>query len=206
MNPVTNNLLRVLCVGLLSLGGLTSAPVAWAIDPCCSITSINTNGRVTARELAGKRVFQFQVTDQAVLQSLRVGQQIHADFTAMKVSVRPDGISPCCAIVQAAEPKITPPPVKAGKDAPLAGTKPDAAKIPAVKLPTARGADPCCAITSIAQNGQVTARQTSSKRVFQFQVNDKALLATLRPGQQIHADFGGVLLSDFFLTKLFLAL
>jgi len=68
MNPVTNTLLRVRCVGLLSLGGLalqelTSAPVAWAVDPCCGITSINANGRVTAKELAGKRVFQFQVTD-----------------------------------------------------------------------------------------------------------------------------------------------
>jgi len=74
MNPVTNRLLRVLCIGVLTLGGLASAPVAWAADACCGITSINANGRVTAKELAGKRVFQFQVTDQAVLKSLRAGQ------------------------------------------------------------------------------------------------------------------------------------
>ncbi|MCM3904748.1 MAG: hypothetical protein ND866_23880, partial [Pyrinomonadaceae bacterium] len=123
-------LIRVLCVGVLSFGGLalpalTSAPVAWAGDPCCTITSINANGRVTAKELAGKRVFQFQVTDQAILQSLHVGQQVYADFTAMKVSVQPDGGAPCCEIVQAAAPKITPPPVKTGKDTPVVGTKPD---------------------------------------------------------------------------------
>ena len=128
MNPVTNRLLRVLCIGVLTLGGLALAPVAWAGDPCCGITSINANGRVTAKQLAGKRVFQFQVTDQAVLRSLRVGQQVHADFTAMKVSVQPDGGDPCCSIV--------------------AGTKPDVAKIPAVKLPDVMAGDTCCSIVA----------------------------------------------------------
>lgn len=153
MDPVTYRLLRVLCVGLLSLGGLASAPVAWAGDPCCGITSINANGRVTARELAGKRVFQFQVTNQAVLRSLRVGQQVHADFTTMKVSVQPDGGDSCCTIVQAAGPKVTPPSVRADKGTPVAATKPDVAKIPAVKMPDVMAADPindfkCCGIVA----------------------------------------------------------
>jgi len=148
MNPVTNSVLRVFCVGLLSLGGLTFAPVAWAVDPCCAITSINANGRVTAKQLAGKRVFQFQVTDQTILRSLRVGQQVHADFTAMKVSVQPDGADPCCFIVQAAAPKVTPPSVRADKRTPVAGTKPDVAKLPAVKMPDVMAGDPCCAVVA----------------------------------------------------------
>src|SRR3989441_1222218 len=46
----------------------------------------------------------------------------------------------------------------------------------------------CCGIVSINANGVVSARQADG-RVFQFQVNDKTLLASLHIGQPVWADF-----------------
>ena len=47
----------------------------------------------------------------------------------------------------------------------------------------------CCGIVSINANGVVSARQADG-RVFQFQVNDKTVLASLHIGQPVWADFG----------------
>jgi hypothetical protein len=48
-----------------------------------------------------------------------------------------------------------------------------------------------CEITAInAATGLVTARANATGQVFQFSVNDAALLKTLRAGQAIYADFG----------------
>src|SRR2546425_5155357 len=49
--------------------------------------------------------------------------------------------------------------------------------------------DACCGIVSINANGVVSARQADG-RVFQFQVADKTLLASLHIGQPVWADFG----------------
>src|SRR3989440_10373486 len=49
-------------------------------------------------------------------------------------------------------------------------------------------ATPCCPIVSINANGVVSARQADG-RVFQFQVVDKTLLASLHIGQPVWADF-----------------
>jgi hypothetical protein len=50
---------------------------------------------------------------------------------------------------------------------------------------------PCCEITSIHADGRATAQELAgTKRTFQFQVDDKALLATLHVGQKVSADFG----------------
>ena len=50
--------------------------------------------------------------------------------------------------------------------------------------------EPCCAITAIdARTGIVTAREIGSKRTFQFQVKNAALLRSLKVGQPISADF-----------------
>ena len=54
---------------------------------------------VTAADKATKRTFQFTVTDAAVLKTLKTGQAIYGDFKTMKVSLNPDGLSPCCNIV-----------------------------------------------------------------------------------------------------------
>ena len=48
---------------------------------------------------------------------------------------------------------------------------------------------PCCEIVGIDANGLVSARQADG-RVFQFQVADKTLLASLHIGQPVWADFG----------------
>ena len=48
---------------------------------------------------------------------------------------------------------------------------------------------PCCDITGIDASGVVTAKENASGRVFQFRVEDKALLSTLHIGQPIDADF-----------------
>jgi hypothetical protein len=50
---------------------------------------------------------------------------------------------------------------------------------------------PCCTISSInATTGVVRATETATGRVVRFKVTDRALLATLRPGQKVWADFG----------------
>lgn len=73
-----------------------TVPPAFALDPCCNITAIGKRGLVTAKVTATGKTFQFQVTDQALMKSLRVGQKIYADFGTQKVSV--NGLEPCCAI------------------------------------------------------------------------------------------------------------
>jgi hypothetical protein len=52
-----------------------------------------------------------------------------------------------------------------------------------------RAAAPCCGIVSVAGSGIVTARETATGRTFEFQVADRRMLATLKPGQPVHADF-----------------
>lgn len=51
-------------------------------------------------------------------------------------------------------------------------------------------ATPCCAITSIDRStGVVTARETATGHAFRFTVKDRTLLAQLRTGQQVWADY-----------------
>lgn len=48
----------------------------------------------------------------------------------------------------------------------------------------------CCSITSVAaRTGVVTARERSTGKTFRFAVKDRALLRTLRTGQNVWADF-----------------
>lgn len=82
-------------------------------EPCCPIVSIGTSGVVTARETATGRTFEFQVANRRLLSTLKVGQPVYADFTAMRVSVQPDGASPCCGILSVS-PAATAPPTGRG--------------------------------------------------------------------------------------------
>ena len=85
---------------------LPSTP-AGAVEPCCNITAIDAKTQtVTASETSTRRTFQFKVADAKLLPSLKIGQAVHADFKTMKVSLNPDGASPCCAVVSA--PATTP--------------------------------------------------------------------------------------------------
>ena len=82
---------------------------AHAADPCCSITAIDANSQtVTAKEMKTGRTFQFKVADMKILSSLKVGQAVHADFKTNKVSVNPDGIQPCCSVVNLRAPATAP--------------------------------------------------------------------------------------------------
>jgi len=56
-------------------------------------------------------------------------------------------------------------------------------------VPTASAAPPCCGVTSIAKNGQITAKETNGARTFQFQVADPALRSKLRVGSPVYANF-----------------
>lgn len=83
------------CCNIVTISIMGTTPA-----PCCSISAINAaTGIVTGTERATGRKFQFKVMDTKLLLGLRVGQPIHANFKTMKVSLRSDGTTPCCAIV-----------------------------------------------------------------------------------------------------------
>ena len=68
------------------------------VEPCCSIAAINHVTRVvTAKENATGRVFRFEVKDQALLKTLKLGQGVFADFGSSKVRIH--GAEPCCSII-----------------------------------------------------------------------------------------------------------
>jgi hypothetical protein len=110
---------------------LVSAAESRAATPCCAIVDIGASGVVTAREAATRRTFEFQVADRRVLATLEVGQLVHADFTTMRVSVKPDGIDPCCSILSAS-PATT-------------GRGPDSGHEGEIEV---MAASPCCAIVA----------------------------------------------------------
>jgi hypothetical protein len=88
---------------LLFGGALTVllfAPIdASAGEPCCGITAIDArSGVISARETATGRSFQFKLDDATLLDRIKVGQAVDVDFKTMKVTVRPAGSEPCCAI------------------------------------------------------------------------------------------------------------
>lgn len=59
-----------------------------------------------------------------------------------------------------------------------------------VPTPEVRAAAPCCGVTAIdAKSGLVTAKETATGKTFDFRVQDKALLKTLKIGDQVEADF-----------------
>jgi len=93
----------------LALGTLIGFAPADAGEPCCNITAIDAKMQTaTASETKTGRTFQFKVADTKLLTSLKIGQPVHADFTSMKVSVRPDASEPCCAIVNLRGPAAAP--------------------------------------------------------------------------------------------------
>ena len=66
--------------------------------PCCGIIGVNTStGVVSAKENATGRIFQFKVNDTKLLNSLKTGQGVYANFAANQVSL--DGSTNCCAII-----------------------------------------------------------------------------------------------------------
>ena len=93
----------------LALGAMVGLVPVGAVEPCCNITAIDAKTQtVTASETRTQRTFQFTVSDTKVLSTLKVGQAVHADFKTMKVSLNPDGIAPCCAVVNLRAPTSAP--------------------------------------------------------------------------------------------------
>jgi Cu/Ag efflux protein CusF len=146
---------------------LVSAPEAKAASPCCGITNINVKSQlITAKENITGRIFTFKVSEAKLLNSLKVGQAIYANFGTKQVSV--DGIAPCCGMVSV-------------------GIAPAAMQIGSSVKPAA----PCCGITGIDLSaGVVTARETATGKTFQFKVENAALLKSLKAGQGVYANFG----------------
>jgi Cu/Ag efflux protein CusF len=104
----------VRCVGALLLGlGLVVAaagPPADAAEASGTITKIDPKTRmVTAHDERTKQTFQFKVLENKRLRGLKVGQEVFADFKAMKVSLRPDDL-PCCNIVTVSSVSTAPAP------------------------------------------------------------------------------------------------
>ncbi|HYL13974.1 MAG TPA: GH25 family lysozyme [Terriglobales bacterium] len=179
--------------------------------PCCSITAINTStGVVTANVSANGNIFQFKVTNAALLNSLKVGQGVYANFTTNQVSL--DGTTACCAITTSPAPPPpappaggAPPPAANQPAAGPAATSSAATSSPAmssatksVAAPMAVGAigsklappPPCCSITAIDTNaGVVFAKVNANDDIFEFKVTDATLLKSLKTGQGVYANF-----------------
>ena len=74
-----------------------SAQAAKTPQKCCVIKSINAaTGIVSAADKTTGRTFQFSVKDQDLLNSLRVGQSVNANFNSKQVTIY--GVEPCCQI------------------------------------------------------------------------------------------------------------
>jgi Cu/Ag efflux protein CusF len=83
-----------------TVAGQSLGNAANPANPCCEITNINhvgpIDGIVTAKVSATGQTFQFKVTGAALLNSLKVGQGVFANFKTQQVSV--NGAQPCCNI------------------------------------------------------------------------------------------------------------
>ncbi|RPH76656.1 MAG: hypothetical protein EHM80_14165 [Nitrospiraceae bacterium] len=60
---------------------------------------MTSTGLITATDHRSGKTFQFQANE-AVRDTLRMGQHVYADFGTQQVSV--DGAQPCCAIMSVA--------------------------------------------------------------------------------------------------------
>lgn len=173
-------------------------PRVVAQGPCCGITAINLQtGIVTAKVNTTGQVFEFKVTNPALVQSVKVGEAIYANFKAGQVSV--DGKTPCGTIVSmgpAKGPLAPAAPGKAPATPPVPSEqnltpKPPSPVQPGASGPPASGANlPCCAITEIGlADGIVTAKVNATSQGFEFKVMNKVLLQSLKVGQGVYANF-----------------
>lgn len=158
-----------------TLGGanLADAPS----QACCPITGVDmANDVVTARVTSTGQSFQFTVKDPALLHGLKVGQSVFANFQTGQVSV--NGKDVCCQINSLTSDQRQP--VRSATEVPMIQNS--------TNLPGSTQA--CCQITVInQQTGVATGVVDATNQVFQFKVNNRALLQSLRIGQPIFANF-----------------
>jgi hypothetical protein len=166
--------------------------------PCCSITRINTRtDLVEAKVNATGEVFEFKVTNPALLQSLKAEEALYANFTTQQVSV--DGRTPCGTIVSIASANrplasAAPGQVSSARPAPQPGSSPKVASSgssQSMAASAASGANPpCCGILRInAATRLVNARDNSGGRSFQFSVPSSLNIHDLQVGQPVWANF-----------------
>ena len=161
-------------------------------EACCRITSIDRVGPidaiVTAKVNSSGQTFQFKVSNAALLNSLKVGQGIFANFKTQQVSL--DGKDVVGSIVGVgAAPNnargAAPAPHPGTSQGAAGGTAPPRAMMPAGGTPAA-----CCGITSIdATKNVASAKENSTGRTFQFKANNPATMASLKVGESIYANF-----------------
>jgi Cu/Ag efflux protein CusF len=150
--PMTRKMIHlgsVLIVAAL-LAALAPTARAQALQPC-SIAAIDARtGVVSAKVNASGAAFQFRVTDAALLKSLKVGQEVYANFTTRQVSLDdkrilgeiispPQAAAPPAASMTAPKP-VSPPPVRAPVAQPALGASVAAAPPPPVRAPVAQPA------------------------------------------------------------------
>src|SRR5207245_9976927 len=76
----------------------TFVPQANAIQPCCTIAKIDARtGVVTAQDRTTGHTFQFTASP-AVLQKMKVGQNVYANFKTNQVSI--NNAQPCCGTIK----------------------------------------------------------------------------------------------------------
>ena len=115
---------------LTAMVGFAGRSVAAQATPCCGIVGIDlATGIVTAKVTATGYHFEFRVTNQRTLASLKVGQGVYANFAGKQASI--DGRTSCCAITSGPTAPATAPAVR-----------------PPVPPPTPRAADPAPAVTT----------------------------------------------------------
>ena len=160
-------------------GGTGTKP----IEPCCSITGIDkSTGNVAAKETASGKSFSFKVTSTSLLNSLKIGQGVYANFTSGQVSV--DGAAPCCSILSTSS--GTP----ASQFGPIDGVTSGKRFGPIDSATSNNPVSPCCSITGInLQGATVTANATATGRTFSFKVTNAGLLNSLKIGQGVYANF-----------------
>ena len=157
-------LARTLVVLAMAVGFLaTLVPQANASTPCCDITKIDARtGVVTAQDRTTGHTFEFTASP-AVLQKLKVGQGIYANFKTNQVSL--NNGEPCCNIT---------------KSGGMAATR---------GLPNPNNGQPCCGITQIdKETGVVTAINNITGHSFQFTASP-SVLQSLKVGQPVYANF-----------------
>jgi Cu/Ag efflux protein CusF len=182
MNQLWKNMRRVVPALIIAAMFGAVSPPAQAIAPCCNITNIDARtATVTAKETATGRTFTFKAARSTLLNSLKVGQSVYANFATKQVSV--DGAEPCCPITS-----VLPAASTAGKPfGPVDGAKP----FGPVDGATAKPIAPCCNITGIdVRVGLVTARVAATGKTFSFKVTNASLLNSLKVGQAVYANFG----------------
>jgi hypothetical protein len=199
------------CFLLLSINTACAGPImSFPEKATASITSIDANGGViSAKDSASGQVFQFKLTNPALLRSLSVGQTFFVDIANKLVSfdgsringnivgLGPvDGVKPVGPIdgVKPAGPVDGVKPV-----GPIDGVKPVGPIDGAKPAGPVAGAHPSqfsdggvanCTITSIDNGrGLISARDNQSGHTFQFRPSNANFFQSLNIGQTVVIDF-----------------